>query len=258
MPANSDISRAVVVGFGRMGRIHARALDALGYRVETVDPVAPDADHADIMAVAPQGIAAVAVAVPIPLLHATAMHALEWLAPRALLVEKPGGMDAVDIERTATLAALKGCRIAIGYTERHNPAAVALADDLAARRRAPVRAMVAARYSPHAAHEPAVPHALDMAVHDIDLWRRLAPGASFGWQGGYAPHAMRVITCLHADGGTSVLDMARHMLDGRVYELPGDAVTREWRALLADDYNGGNMRHEADVVLRARGMVRDD
>jgi hypothetical protein len=217
-PANSG-KVAAVIGYGRMGRIHARVLDEFGHDVVTVDPVAPDADVASV-AELDGPVDAVAVAAPIPLLHGLSMDALEHLRPARMLVEKPGAMSPVEMQVMAARAAAHGTRVAIGYTERHNPVAV------------------------------------DVAVHDIDLARRLAPGRPFGWRGGYAPHHMRAVMCHHADGRVSALDLRAHMLDGEVVE-GAEPVWAEWWELLAADAQPVSLRHETMVLATALALDRE-
>jgi len=253
-PANSG-KVAAVIGYGRMGRIHARVLDEFGHDVVTVDPVAPDADVASV-AELDGPVDAVAVAAPIPLLHGLSMDALEHLRPARMLVEKPGAMSPVDMQVMAARAAAHGTRVAIGYTERHNPAIIALREHLATGQRAPITHIAAARYSPAMPSAPGVPVAVDVAVHDIDLARRLAPGRPFGWRGGYAPHHMRAVMCHHADGRVSALDLRAHMLDGEVVE-GAEPVWAEWWELLAADAQPVSLRHETMVLATALALHRE-
>lgn len=119
--------RALVVGYGRMGKVHERELQALGASVTTVDP--DPATFALWRTVKGSTVTrfefeAVCIAVPIPVLAETAA---EWAGYTGrLLIEKPGAHSIEAYERLCD--ALPSTRCAVGYAERFNPVARRMRD----------------------------------------------------------------------------------------------------------------------------------
>src|SRR5262245_17633678 len=112
--------RALVVGYGHMGRLHRKILRDLGYNVTTVDPN-PTAGAAQ-PTVPHRNYHAVAIACPI---HHLAEQAHGWEGHEgALLVEKPLATNPTEAGELAAI--LRGQRVAVGYIERFNPQARAL------------------------------------------------------------------------------------------------------------------------------------
>lgn len=162
--------RALVVGRGRMGRIHERALTDLGCVVETVDPVAC-AHHKTIPLSEVQfgEWDVVCIATPIPTL---AEEALRWVGFGGhLLIEKP--MAATVEEARGLARLLSGQRVAVGYVERFNPVIRALAAQVGLRRGHgtwPSNARVSfTRWN----DRPSPNVDLDLRSHDVDLSRFL-------------------------------------------------------------------------------------
>jgi predicted dehydrogenase len=157
--------RALVVGFGRMGRFHAGVLADIGYDVTTVDPdpVAgaqhrrtPYGRHFDV----------VCMACPIAYL---AEQAAGWSAFGGhLLIEKP--MAATAAEARELASALAGRRVAVGYVERFNPCVRALREQLAVATEQVVGARVHARFV-RTGRRPSPDVRLDLLVHGVDLAR---------------------------------------------------------------------------------------
>lgn len=223
----------LVVGLGNMGSRHARVLRELGHEVVTVDPVAPEADYRNLAPVAAEfDVEAACVAVPIPWLAHVAIEVMETFSPARVLVEKPGAETAESLAAVARAAQRNGCRLAIGYTERHNPAALALHARLAAGG-PPVVHAVATRFSPGAPLAPVVPHEVDLAVHDLDLAHGfgVAPWR-VAWFGGYSPVRARAFSCIHEDGTATVLDLDHRLVNGEPVDGE-EPLRREWRELMA-------------------------
>lgn len=173
--------RALVVGHGHMGRIHARALRDLGYDVETVDP-APDAE-ADHLEIPADGLyAAGAVAVPIPMLATVARQ----VAPHVnrLLIEKP--MAASYDEALSLAADLDKRPVCVGFVERFNPQVRRLQEQLRT-----IGDPVCSLFTRWNDREtPDVD--LDLRIHDLDLSAYLGLGvAECVFSTGYHPHHAR-------------------------------------------------------------------
>ena len=129
------VLRAAVVGVGHLGRHHARILAALdGARLTAVvdinDQRASDiaastgskalADYRQLFG----EIDAVSVAVPTELHHEIAMPFLE--RGIAVLVEKPMARTVAEADGMIAAARASGATLAVGQTERYNPAVAAI------------------------------------------------------------------------------------------------------------------------------------
>ena len=127
--------RVGVIGIGHLGRHHARIVSALeGARltavVDTVEERAAAAAastgavaHADFRAVLGQ-VDAVTIAVPTELHRDVAMPFLE--RGIAVLVEKPMARSLQEADEMIAAAEAGGATLAVGHTERYNPAVTAV------------------------------------------------------------------------------------------------------------------------------------
>ena len=123
--------RVAVVGVGHVGRHHARILASLP-DVELVAVVDTDAERAAEAAAATGAVAegdarsvdgrvdAVSVAVPTDVHLAVARPLLE--RGIAVLVEKPMASTVAEADALLTAARASGAILAVGHTERYNPA----------------------------------------------------------------------------------------------------------------------------------------
>jgi len=131
----ADLLRAAVVGVGHLGRHHARILSALeGVRLSAVVDVIPErardaaaatgaSVYEDSRELAGQ-VDVVTIAVPTELHHDIALPFLERGIP--VLVEKPMARSLEEAERMIAAARASGAVLAVGHTERHNPAVAAV------------------------------------------------------------------------------------------------------------------------------------
>jgi predicted dehydrogenase len=134
MSATSGLLRVAVVGVGYLGRHHARILSQLA-GVELVGVVDRNAPRAAQIAAAcgtrafadaadlPDGLDAVTVAAPTEWHHAIARPFLERGVP--VLVEKPLARSVAEADAIIAAAARGGAALAVGHTERFNPAVMA-------------------------------------------------------------------------------------------------------------------------------------
>lgn len=205
--------RALVVGYGRMGRFHARALKDLGFTVVTVDPdPVAGADHS---AIPGRRFDAAVVAAPVPSLMGTSMIAA--VVADRLLVEKP---FAPSLTEARTLRDhLLNRQVCVGFIERFNPRVVEL------RQRldwigVPVTASFI-RWN----DRPSPDIATDLRIHDVDLARHLGVDhvAAYDTRDGMAAKR-REITVTGAQGRATA-NLMRHS------ESPLHAL---WRAFLTD------------------------
>lgn len=218
---------ALVVGIGRMGARHVRVLGELGLTPITVDPIAEGATYQYLDQVS-ETVDVACVAVPITALADVAIDVIEHITPRVMLLEKPGADHSSALARVNEAAMRRHVRVVIGYTERFNPVVRMLAKLLHDHTLPAIDHVAATRFSPDAALSPIVPHEVDLAVHDIDIAWRYAHEGTFSWFGGYAPVRSRMFTCIHGDGGATVLDLDNRLING--VEIKGEEpLRREWR-----------------------------
>jgi predicted dehydrogenase len=129
-----DAIRVGVIGVGHLGRHHARVLASLDGAALTavVDRIPERAtevaaacstrplfDHRELLG----QVDAVVVAVPTELHREISVPFLERGTP--VLVEKPISRSVVDADRMLGAARAGGTLLAVGHTERHNPAVTA-------------------------------------------------------------------------------------------------------------------------------------
>ena len=162
-----------VVGVGHLGRHHARILAGMA-GVELTAVVDADAARAQAVAAATGsraetdpaallgGVDAVAVAVP------TAAHrriALPFLARGIpVLVEKPIAASLVEADEMIDAAAASRTTLAVGHTERYNPAVTAARPLIAAPRFVEVHRL--ARFPGRSLDVDVV---FDVMIHDLDV-----------------------------------------------------------------------------------------
>lgn len=247
---------ALVVGIGNMGTRHVRVLGELGLSVITVDPCVKDATYSSVDEVT-ELIDVACVAVPIEYLGDVALKVIEHVTPRVLIVEKPGAPSSQELSRVNDAAARRGVRVIVGYTERHNPVVRAFARLLSAGTVPPVAHVAATRLSPTAALQPLIPHALDLAVHDIDIAWRYAHEATFAWCGGHGPHRQRHFTCIHTDNTATFLDLDNLTING--IEVRGEEpLKREWRAAINANDGHVPLWPEIEVLEAAEKLVQNE
>jgi predicted dehydrogenase len=127
--------RTAVIGIGHLGRHHARILGALDGAhltavVDTIEERATTAagangaraltDYRDLLG----DVDAVTIAVPTELHHQIAMPFLE--RGTAVLVEKPMARTLDEADALIAAARASGATLAVGHTERYNPAVTAV------------------------------------------------------------------------------------------------------------------------------------
>ena len=173
--AGSSGPRMAVIGAGHFGRHHARVLSALpGVRLEALVDVDPEAaarvaseigvrPETDVAAVA-DGVDAVTVAVPTDRHHAVAVPLLERGV--SVLVEKPMARSLDEADEMIAAARAGGAVLAVGHTERFNPAVTAALPEVAAPRFIEVHRIGA--FSPRSLDVDVI---FDLMIHDLDIVR---------------------------------------------------------------------------------------
>jgi predicted dehydrogenase len=169
----SDRLRVAVVGVGHLGRHHARILAAmpdvqLTAVVDTVPGRAEEiaassgarafTDHRDLL----DQVDAVVVAVPTELHAEIAVPFLQQGTP--VLVEKPMSRTLADADRMLEAAAAGKTVLAVGHTERHNPAV-----GIALRLVTAPRFIEVHRLSAFPDRSLDIDVVFDLMIHDLDV-----------------------------------------------------------------------------------------
>ena len=185
--ASDDRVRLLVVGAGRMGRVHLDAIRTSGSvrAVAAVEPFEAARDalagsgldlHVDLAsALAAGGFDAALVAAPSPL-HPDLVAAL-MAAGVPTLCEKPCGLRSTDTARAAQQAAAAGVPLQIGYWRRYVPALRALRAEVESGALGDIALIQAWQWDgepPAAAFRlTSGGPLLDMGVHEFDMVRWL-------------------------------------------------------------------------------------
>ena len=169
----TDALRLAVIGVGHLGRHHARILSTMeGVTLSAVVDTLPEraaeiasvsntralTDYRDLIG----DVDAVVVAVPTELHAEVAVPFLDKGTP--VLVEKPMSRSLADADRMLAAARASGAMIAVGHTERHNPA-VAVALRLVS---AP-RFIEVHRLSAFPDRSLDIDVVFDLMIHDLDV-----------------------------------------------------------------------------------------
>jgi predicted dehydrogenase len=172
--------RIAVVGVGHLGRHHARILAAMdGVRLAAVVDTIPERAAEIAAAFSTEGLTdyrllldrvdAVVVAVPTGLHRGIAVPFLERGIP--VLVEKPMSRSVEDADRMLEAAKRTGTILAVGHTERHNPA-VAVAMQLVTS----PRFIEVHRLSAFPDRSLDIDVVFDLMIHDLDIILAITPG----------------------------------------------------------------------------------
>lgn len=182
--------RLGLVGCGVMGRNHARVIHELGGKLAAV----ADPDTATARTIADR-FGAAAHADPEPLLRDPDIDALVVATPtvhhfevaraaleagKHVLVEKPITPTREQARELIRLAANKGRVLAVGHVERHNPVVRWAKEAVAKGTAGEVIGIQTRRLSPFPERIRDVGVVLDLAIHDLDVIRYLAPGRAAG------------------------------------------------------------------------------
>lgn len=170
--------RMGVIGYGAMGRHHARNLASFRDEVEVVgvadSSVSARLDAAtagfrvfdSYEALLRHGADAVVISVPTREHEAVALACLE--SSCAVLVEKPIATDIAAGSRVIETAKRKGVPLMIGYVERYNPAVVAAKEFVKQGNLGDVLSMNARRVGTFPPRVRDANVLVDIGVHDID------------------------------------------------------------------------------------------
>ena len=214
--------RVAVVGVGHVGRHHARILAELP-GVELVAVADIDAGRAAEAAAAngcqsvhapdalPGGLDAVTVAVPTEAHRRVAQPLLERGIP--VLVEKPVAASLRDADALVAAAARGGALLAVGHTERYNPA-VAVARRLIA---AP-RFIEVHRLAQFPGRGLDVDVVFDLMIHDLDLLLDL---------GGASPTAIEAVGVPVLSERVDIANARIRFDNGCIANLTASRISRE-------------------------------
>lgn len=170
--------RVGLIGFGAIGRHHARNLATLPGATlvgvadasETTRAQAAAAGYATFESfeeLARAGVDAVVLAVPTAFHYQLAMRCIEMGA--AVLIEKPIAMTSAQGAEIVAAAAARSIPLMVGYVERYNPAVVALRRFIRERTLGKILGISARRVGVMPARIQDANVIVDIGVHDIDL-----------------------------------------------------------------------------------------
>ena len=165
--------RIAVVGVGHLGRHHARILSALpgvqlagivdlnGERAQEIAAACGTVVLTDLTQLAGT-VDAVTIAVPTESHVAVALPLVEAGIP--VLVEKPLARSVADADRLLSAAGVRGVTVAVGHTERFNPALVAARSHLGLPRFIEVH-----RLGTFPERSLDIDVVFDLMIHDLDV-----------------------------------------------------------------------------------------
>jgi predicted dehydrogenase len=168
-----DVLRLAVVGVGHLGQHHARILSAMeGVQLTAVVDTRPEraaeiaavsscravTDYRDVFG----EVDAVVVAVPTDVHSQIAVPFLERGIP--VLVEKPMSRSVDDADRMLAAAGASGALLAVGHTERHNPAVATMMRLVTSPRFIEVH-----RLSAFPDRSLDIDVVFDLMIHDLDI-----------------------------------------------------------------------------------------
>ena len=172
--------RVAAIGVGHLGRHHARILASLeGAALVGVVDAKPDRAREVAAASGTRAVDraeellgqvdAVSIAVPTEAHLAVALPFLERGIP--VLVEKPLARDVAEADRMIAAAARAGTLLAVGHTERYNPAVA-----VAAARLADPRFVEVHRLGTFPERSLDIDVVFDLMIHDLDIVLSLVAG----------------------------------------------------------------------------------
>lgn len=167
--------RAGLVGYGQMGRNHARVLHQMpGVELVAVADPAPSAPIAtglrfvpDVAALVAEGIDIAVISVPTVAHESVATELAS--AGVHVLIEKPVAADVATSQRIADAFAHAGLIGCVGHIERYNPALQELRRRLSDGELGELYQVATRRQGPFPSRIADVGVVLDLATHDIDL-----------------------------------------------------------------------------------------
>ncbi len=170
--------RVGVVGYGAIGKHHARNLQALAAAdvvgiADEDSQTRKDAARAgfrtfrDLDSLLSAGVDAVILSVPTALHKSLALQALS--AGCAVLVEKPIALTSADGREIIDVARKKRLPLMVGYVERYNPAVIALREFMKTGHLGKIHGISARRIGTMPARIRDANVLIDIGVHDVDM-----------------------------------------------------------------------------------------
>jgi UDP-N-acetylglucosamine 3-dehydrogenase len=266
--------RAGLVGFGQMGRHHARVLNSLG-GVELVgiaDP-APRTDRSSqhltfvssVEKLVACGIDMAVVCVPTTSHEEVAVQLAE--AGIHVLIEKPVAPDAAAARRIAEAFNSRSLISCVGHIERYNPALQEMRRRLANGELGALYQIATRRQGPFPERIADVGVVLDLATHDVDLtaWVAKRPYATLSARTAHRSglkHEDLVAAVGTLSDGTVVNHLVNWLspLKERVTVVTGERGTLVADTITADltFYSNGLAPVSWDTMASFRGVVQGD
>lgn len=264
--------RVGLIGFGVMGRNHARILRSLGGVkfigiVDTAENLAHPYDEVEfyksVEDLIRKGIDYAVVAVP------TALHAkvCKLLISEGIhfLVEKPISLDSSSSFEILSLAQNHGIKAAVGHIERFNPAVLEAKERIS--EIGEILQIATSRQGPFPSRISDVGVVMDLATHDIDLTRFLsesnyataASGLRDVTNRGYQDLFLGVgmlengVICSHIVNWMSPYKERRTVITGTAGALVIDTLSADLTL-----YKNGESKSEWSQISNLRGVKEGD
>jgi UDP-N-acetylglucosamine 3-dehydrogenase len=263
--------KALLIGFGQMGRHHARVLSSMEGvdLVGVVDPAGsgdlPGSEFVELAPALAGGVDIAVVAVPTVAHEDVAVHLAEHGVHT--LIEKPVAADVTTSHRIADAFEQRGLVGCVGHIERFNPAVQELRRRLELGELGEIYQIATRRQGPFPERITDVGVILDLASHDIDL-------TSWVSQSAYADVSVRtahrsgrdkedlVAAVGRLEDGTVVNHLVNWLspLKERVTVVSGERGTFVADTLTADltFYANGAAPVDWDTLASFRGVVAGD
>jgi myo-inositol 2-dehydrogenase/D-chiro-inositol 1-dehydrogenase len=260
-----DVVELALVGAGRMGRMHLRALDPAGGRTgavrvtDVVEPVAAarealrgsghrvHATLADLLAARrPDGVLVAA-----PTGHHADVARAALGAGIPVLCEKPAGLTWQEVEETGRIADDRGVAFQVAYWRRFVPGIVALRERIVAGELGQILHVVCAQWD-GAPPPPQFRHGsggafVDMGVHEFDVVRwvtgRWVESVAAVQTPALDPRARPDVDNAQAllglfGGTTAAVSLGRHHPDGDMVTIEVFGSTGHERLTVLDPHDG--------------------
>ncbi|MGV3609131.1 MAG: Gfo/Idh/MocA family protein [Planctomycetaceae bacterium] len=267
-------ARIAVIGYGHLGKIHARLLNGLedAKLAAVVDPI-PAAcvaaekelgipvatDYREVL----RDIDGAIIAAPTSLHFEVASELLE--AGKHVFVEKPITLETSDAEELVDLARMRGLALQVGHVERFNPALQAFLPHAVSPRYIESRRLTA-----YTCRSIDVGVVLDLMIHDLDIVLTLAKadlltieasgGAVFGphedWAEARLTFADGCVAQLHASRVSHISERTLHFRGERTAGTVDFAAKKATTVTQSAAVQRGEVR-VASLSAEGRQHVKD-
>jgi len=240
--------RVAILGFGAMGRHHARVLAGAPEHFTVAGAFDPSAPVAPAVRAYPSAADAIADADVVVVASPIAAHAEGVLRAasmgRHVLVEKPIGASLVEARAMCAAAERAAALLFVGHSERFNPVVRAIAREVAPES---IRAIATRRVAATRGRGVANDALLNLGVHDVDLAAHLTRSR------------VRVVAASGGDGDADLLCETSSGCSARVHVAR--ALEARERSIVVETrdavWRGDLLRFRLARFVRATGELTE-